>query len=292
MNITRPLQKWVTPDVVSPGSGITQAGKRAGTDGGSEASHKGVSGMSFTRKSMYMAALGTAFCAVFASTIQPVNSVSNVVLNGQAGTALALFAGAPNATPLTSAPGISDGTFTPVAADTADGFTDTVNFGTLSNGDGTNSVARVAFRERGNAPCHVSCSVSAYTANNIAYNGTPLTGSAVNAAQLSFVSLGNIGMTAGGQGNSTGATYGARFTSGADTLATLNGGVIAAVATGKDQFVNLPNAPSRTGNLNSATNYVENTATFSVPTGFVWATNGAAPNNWSTTIQFMIYPNP
>jgi hypothetical protein len=245
----------------------------------------------FNKKALHIAMAATIFGGLFVYSSAPVNSVSNVVLNGSANSTLSLTAGDAAQSTLTSAPGIADGTFAPVATDTADGFTDTVNFGTLTNGDGTNSVARVAFRERGNTPCHVSCSVSAYTANNISYNGAALTGA--SAAELTFVQLGNGGgASAGANGSTAGFGYGARFTSGTDTLATLNGGTMGGVVTTSDKFVSFTSKPSLAGGLSSADNYVEEYATFSVPTGFIWATNGAAPNNWSSTVQFAIFTGP
>jgi hypothetical protein len=106
-----------------------------------------------------------------------------------------------------------------------------------------------------------------------------------------MITLGNMPASAGAQGNTTGFSYGPRFTSGADTLATLNGGVTAAVDATKDRFVAFTTPPSLNGNLNSANNYVENTATFSVPTGFAWQSTGAG-SAWSATVSFMITTTP
>jgi hypothetical protein len=243
------------------------------------------------RKLIHIGMAATLFGGLFVYGSAPVNSISNVILSGSANSTIALSAGDAAQSTLTSAPGIVDGTFVPVATNTADGFTETVNFGTLTNGDGTNSTARVAFRERGNTPCHVSCSVSAYTANNIAYNGAALTGA--SAAELAFVTLGNGGGAANGANGSTaGFSYGPRFTSGTDTLATLNGGTMGGVVTTSDRFAIFTSRPSTAGGLTSLDNYVEEYATFSVPTGFIWSTNGAAPNNWSTTVQFAIFTGP
>jgi hypothetical protein len=247
----------------------------------------------YKRQILTMLSGGTLLGALFVYTAPPVNSVSTVQLSGSAASSIALSAGNPVATPVTAAPGVTDTSSTVAAANTADGFNDTVNFGTLSNGDGSNEVATLSFRERGNATCHVSCSVSAYTANNIAYNGTPLVGSATSAAQLSFVTLGRVGATAGAQGNLGNVTYGSQFTSGTGTLASLNAGTMGAVATGSAQFVTFSGPPSSAGGLTSATNWVEDTATFSVPTGMAWSPVGAtAPFNWSTTVQFGIFPLP
>jgi hypothetical protein len=221
--------------------------------------------------------------------IAPADCTSNVVLGGSAAGWAILSAGNPAASSLVSAPGITNGSAVFAPTNTADGFTDTINFGTLSNGNGTESVASVALRQRGNMPCHVSCSVSTFTANNIAYNGTPLTGAG---SELSFVRLGAGAQTNGLLGNDSGFSYGGRFTSGSDTLATLNNGVIAPVNGSKDKFCSFTSAPSFLGGPTSILNYVQDVAVFRIPTGWVWSTTGPAPNNWSVTLQFGIYANP
>jgi hypothetical protein len=241
-------------------------------------------------KSKFKGISALAMVAVcFFAMCGPSSGVSNVVLGGTAAGFAVLSAGAPNAAPLTSAPGITDGSFAPVAVETADGFTQTCDLGTLSNGDGSNSIARMSLRQRGNVPCHVSASVSTFTANNLAYNGTPLTG---QGSQLSFVQLGNMPVTSGNRGNTSGFSYGPRFTSGTDTLATLNGGLVAAVTGSKDTFASFSVPPSLNGNSNHPQNWVEDTATFAVPTGFVWSPTGPGPNNFSITIQFGVYAGP
>jgi hypothetical protein len=225
--------------------------------------------------------------------VEPVNSVSSVILGGSViGPTTALSAGQPSATPITAAPGVTDTSATIAPLNTADGFNDAINFGTLSNGNGSNEVGTVTFRERSNNPCHVSVSVSAYTANNISYNGTPLTGSTTSAAQLNFITLGSLPATAGPQGDMSRFNYGVNFSSGIGTLASLNAGAMGAVSKNDATFVSFRNAPSQSGGLTSPTNWVEDTATFSCPTGFVWSPTGSAPNNFSVTLQFAMFTGP
>lgn len=228
--------------------------------------------------------------ATFLLCCTPGETVSTVRLFGQTGIVVGLSAGSPAASSLVSAPGITDGALAVAAQDAADGFVDTVNFGTLTNGSGVNSVASIAVRERGNGPCHVSCSVSQFTANSIAYNGTPLTGAG---NELTFCGISAGPAAAGNNGDMAGMSYGAQFSSGTGTLASLNAGLIAPVAANKNYFVNFTSRPSRNGGLGSGQNWVQNTAVFSIPTGFRWApVLPAASGNFVVNVEFAIYPGP
>jgi hypothetical protein len=224
------------------------------------------------------------------SSSQHANTVSNVVLGGQASGFAALSGGNPANCSLVSAPGITDATTAFVATNAPDPFTDTINFGTLTNGNGTNSVATVAMRQRGNITCHVSCSVSSFTATNISYGGTTLVSG--TGSQLGFISLGSAAVTNGPQGNTTGFSYGGRFTSGTDTLATLNGGVVAAVNGSHDRFVSFTVQPSNNGTQVSPNNWVQDAVVFRIPTGMGWAPVAGGPSNFSINVQFGIFALP
>lgn len=226
------------------------------------------------------AALGAGVTLLFCS--QPVNSVSQVIFAGFAGGFIALSAG--SASGLTSAPGISNSSTTFAATDAADPFTDTVNFGTLTNGTSGSSVATLSFRERANVPCQVTCSVSSYTTNNMTYNSSLLTGVG---SELSFVTINQGAVSAGSNGNTSGFTYGSKF-NGANTLATLNSGVVGPVTSTTDDFVTFTVAPSDNGTASSGQNWVQNNAVMSVPTGLIWGTN-AGSGNFSITVQFAIF---
>lgn len=229
---------------------------------------------------------GALLVAAFTYTTAPVNSISTVTLSGSAAPSLALSAGANGLATLTGGTG-AGGTITAAATDTADGFNDVVNFGTLSAGDGTNEVAKIPLRVRGNTACHVSWKCTSYTASNISYSGTPLTGSAASSAQLSFIQLGTQAMAAGTNASTTGATYQATFLGGLP-LSNGNAGGISATVTGTDEkFVSFANPPSLSGSLTDPQNYVETYATFSVPTGFAWQSTGLSPT-WSSTVSFIL----
>jgi len=229
---------------------------------------------------------GALLVAAFTYTTAPVNSVSTVTMSGTAAATLALSAGNTANATLTGGTG-AGGTITPAATDTADGFNDVVNFGTLSAGDGTNEVATIPLRVRGNSACHVSWKCTSYTASNISYSGTALTGSAASSAQLSFIQLGTNAMSAGTNASTTGATYQASFLNSLP-LSNGNAGVISAAVTGTDEkFVSFTNPPSLSGSITDPQNYVETYARFSVPTGFAWASTGASPT-WSTTVSFIL----
>ncbi len=241
-------------------------------------------------KRRYLSVLATALClvGVFFYTSTPVTSMGTLTLSGSASGAVGLF-GSPTKS-LTTAPG-QTGTSIALDGDTpatpAANFVGSVNFGTLASGDGTDSVASFSLRERGNVKCHVSASVSSYTATNLSYDGTALAGG--DGAELTFVTLGNGAVTAGAQGNSSGHSYGTLF-DGTHTLDELNTGTIAPVATGKDDFDSYSVKPSNSGSLSSATNYVQDTVTFAVPTGFVWApTDDTGTGTFTIAIQFEIY---
>jgi hypothetical protein len=244
----------------------------------------------FIKKSAKEIGVALAALVLLFVGAQSADCVSNVVLSGSVGDWAVISHGDPASCSLTNAPGIFDAGAVFNVNEAADGFTDRINYGTITNGNGTNSTANIALRQRGNGPCHVSCSVSSFTANNIAYNGSPLTGLGT---QLGFVRIGSGAVTAGARGNTTGFSYGGRFTSGTDTLATLNNGVIAAVNGSKDKFVSFTQAPSQNGNSTHPQNWVQDVVTFSVPTGWIWSVpNPGFASNWSVTVQFGIYGGP
>jgi hypothetical protein len=237
-----------------------------------------------------------AFGLIFFAATTPAGSNGTITLSGQASGVVGLY-GSPTSS-VTTAPGQTGASITldgDVPANPAGDFTGAVDFGNLSAGDGTPSVASFSFRERGNVQCHVSTSVSAYTATNLSYNGgsgsTPLSGA--TGTELTFVKLGNGAVTAGANGASGNHSYGPKFTSGTDTLATLNSGAIGSVSTSSDEFATFSAPPSNSGNLTSVDNYVQDTVTFSVPTGFVWApTNNSGTGTFSVSVQFEIYTGP
>jgi hypothetical protein len=225
------------------------------------------------------------------STSTPVTSMGTITLTGSATGSVGFF-GSPNKS-LITVPG-QTGTSISLDSDTpsspAQNFVGSVNFGTLGGGNGGNSIASFSMRERGNTKCHVSASVSSYTATNISYDGTALAGG--DAAELTFVTLGNGPVTAGAQGNPAAHSYGAMF-DGTHTLAELNSGTIAPVATGKDEFDSYSSKPSLSGTLVTANDYVEDTVTFTVPTGFVWSpTDDSGTGTFTIAVQFEIYRDP
>jgi hypothetical protein len=93
--------------------------------------------------------------------------------------------------------------------------------------------------------------------------------------------------------HSRGHSYGTKFVSGADTLASLNSGQIGPVVDASDKFVSFTQAPSTAGDLASPDNFVESTITFSLPTGFAWEPiNGASSGTFSISVQFEIFMSP
>lgn len=215
---------------------------------------------------------------------QPVNSVSSVTLTGTGAVSIGISAG--DSANATVTGGGTSPTVTAAATDAADGFNDSYQLGTLSAGNGTNVVARFPLRVRGSSAMHVSWCVSSYTASNIGFAGTALTGSPTSAAQLTFIKLGTQPMTAGSRGNLTGATYQASFLNGL-TINNGNTGVIAATpVSSNEKFVSFVNPPSMNGNLTHPQNWVETYATFSVPTGFQWSALGVSPN-WNVVVSFV-----
>lgn len=244
-----------------------------------------------SRKFISLVSVCASLAVAFFSTSTPVTSMGTLTLSGSASGAVGLF-GSPTKS-LTTAPG-QTGTSIALDGDSpaspAANFTGSVNFGTLASGDGTSSVASFSLRERGNVKCHVSASVSSYTATNIAYNGTDLAGG--DGSELTFVTLGSGAVTAGAQGDSAGHSYGSMF-DGTHTLSELNSGTIAAVSSTDDQFASFSIKPSTSGSLASTGNYVQDTVTFSVPTGFVWApSNDTGTGNFTIAVQFEIYTGP
>lgn len=242
-----------------------------------------------TRNAILKCIVATVLLAIGINySANPVNSVSSVVITGSATSAFAISAGQPSATPLVSAPGITDASFTPVAADTADGFTETVNLGTLSNGNGTPSVATVAFRQRGNGPCHVGWSVSNYVASTIRYNANTLVGGTTS--ELDFITISNSAVTRGANGSTTGFSY--QFASGT-TANTIFPSISTVTAATPQRFCRFTSSPSAGGSLNAADNWVQDTAIFSIPTGAVWRpTTGQPTGSFSVTFQFGLFPGP
>lgn len=228
---------------------------------------------------------------MFFETSTPVTSMGTLTLTGSATGSVGFF-GSPNKS-LITVPG-QTGTSISLDNDTpsspAQNFVGSVNFGTLGGGDGGNTVASFSMRERGNVKCHVSASVSSYTATNISFNGTALAGG--DGSELTFVTLGSGAVTAGAQGNAAAHSYGAMF-NGTHTLNELNSGTIGPVATDKDEFDSYSSKPSLSGSLTTTNDYVEDTVTFTLPTGFVWSpTDDSGSGTFTITLQFEIYRDP
>lgn len=242
--------------------------------------------MKSKRKLLSLAFGGLVLGAMFTYATAPVNSVSTVILTGSASPVLRLSAGAGQG--LAASALITDDTFTPAAADTDD-FTETVNFGTLTNGD-IPSVATISLRQRGNTSYKVNWSCSSYTATNIAYNGTTLASAAPS--ELTMITLNRGTISAGGTGQTTGANY--QFADGASFGATFP--TAAAVASGTTtKFMNQTSKPSVSGTLTgagAATNFVQDTATITVPAGLAWSPVAAGAASFSATVQFDIYSGP
>lgn len=142
-------------------------------------------------------------------------------------------------------------------------------------------------RLRGNSPCHVGVSVASYTPTNMSFQGVPLTGLS---SELAFVKLGQGPISSGANGNSTGITFGPKFTTGS-TLASLNGGLIGPVTSSSDTVFSCPKPPSLSGTISSPDNWVEAQETFSIPTGLGWgSTDGANPGSFGIIIQESAFP--
>jgi hypothetical protein len=252
--------------------------------------------MFYKRRLFAVLASAAFFGSVFFWTSTPVNSMGTLTLSCSASGAIGLF-GSPDQSLTNGQTGSSISETGDIPASPAADFVGAANLGNLSKGDGTPVVASFGLRERGNVDCHVSASVSSYTATNLSYNpgsgSVPLAGN--TGTELGFVTLGTGAVTAGSgtaplTGNSSGHTYGSKFLSGTGTLATLNSGTIGAVSTSCDEFASFSAPPSNGGNLTTATNYVEDTVTFSVPTGFQWApTNNTGSGSFSIAVEFEIY---
>lgn len=244
--------------------------------------------LKFNKRVLSLLGGGALLAGVFLYTQAPVNSVSTVTLQGTAASTLALTAGTQALATLTGGGTGPAGSITAVATDTADGFNDTVNYGTLSAGDGTNEVAQIPLRVRGNSACHVSWKVTNYTAQQITYGTTALTGSATSSTQLSFITLGTNPMAAGGANASTaGGSYQASFLNGKTIDQGNSGNITASVASTDEKLVSFTTPPSLSGSITNATNYVEIYPTFSVPTGFAWQATGASPS-WSCVVSFLL----
>jgi hypothetical protein len=219
----------------------------------------------------------------------PADSTAFFTLQATAQPQLGIFGG--EYWSLISAPGQIGGsiTSTPDQPNNQPGtFVAQVSFGDLHNGDGSPTIASASLRVRGNSACHTSISVTSYSVGNLTNRGNLLIG---QANELSFVTLGSGSVVAGPDGNLASHAYGPKFVSGTDTLNTLNNGVIGPVSTNSDRIATYSTAPSNRGNLTSTTNYVQDTVTFSIPTGFVWGpANSAASGNFNISLQMDIYP--
>lgn len=219
----------------------------------------------------------------------PVTSMGVFTLSGKVICPVGLY-GSPNKS-VTTAPGQRGAAISldgDRPADPASNFVGSVDFGELQDGDGTPSTASFGLRARGNTKCHISASVASYSATNLNYMGKQLNGNVGN--ELNFVTIGSGDVSAGPHGNTEGQGYGPRFTSGTDTLATLNSGEIGPVTNSSDTFASFSKAPSRSGNLTSSDNYVESTVTFAIPTGFAWApADDTGTGTFSIVVQFEIF---
>src|SRR6185437_10160870 len=106
------------------------------------------------RRMQAKVALATSFAVFgFFATAIPAHTVSTVTLYGTATPSIGIAAGDPANASLTGGTG-AGGTYSVNAMDTQNSV-ETFNFGTLSSGDGTNEVATMPMRIRGNAACHV-----------------------------------------------------------------------------------------------------------------------------------------
>lgn len=232
-----------------------------------------------------IAAVAALLCLDFQCIPCPSHGVSTVTLYGSATSHIALTAGAPSNAAFSGGTG-AGGTYSVSSVDTQNSV-DTYNFGTLSAGDGTNEIATVPLRVRGNTKVHISWMITSYSASHVSYGGTALTGSSASSSQLSFITLGTKPMTEGSRGDLIGATYQASFLAG-KTINQANGGVIAPVVTTADEkLASFTRKPSRSGNLTNPNNWVEVYPTFSVPTGLQWQPTGSSPN-WSIVVSFIL----
>lgn len=224
-------------------------------------------------------------CLFIQST--PADCICTVTFSAIVNETVGLF-GSPSAS-LTTAPGqvganIVEDNDAP--ADPAAPFAATVNFGNLSHGDGSNTVARIGLRARGDTACHISCSVSTFTASNVRFERQ-------NVTSLTDMTMANIGtepIAVGANGNASTHSYDPFWSTGTNTLANMNGGVVSAVDSAKQKVCSFSDAPSASGNLTSPDNYVESHVTVSLPTGFKWsAAPGTGQGTFSATLQFEIY---
>lgn len=235
-----------------------------------------------------MLALGVGLGAMMVVTSQPVNSVSTVQLRGSAGPAISLSSGSVQT--LTVAPGTAGSSSVVVAADLVD-FTETFNYGDLTTGDGTNSVATVSLRTRSNVPAHVTWSIPTYTSSTIQYNGVTLTGGAGSGGELTFITCGQTAVNPGTNGSTAGHSY--SFGNGTTLAANLGATVGAAHVTTSPKFCSFASRASTSGSLASTDNWAQNGVSFTVPTGLVWSpTPGQASGNWAVDVQFAIWPGP
>lgn len=206
-----------------------------------------------------------------------------ISISGLVDSQVGLF-GSPVASVINAPPG----TTVTTDSDPSGNFVGTINIGELMRADGP-CVVSLSFKSRANTRCHIAASVSSYTATNLAFKGKQLTPGMCR--DLAFIGIGCGNVSAGSSGDSSGHCYGPKFNCGTETLADLNNGTIGPVGEGSDHFATFTKKPSRSANLQCANNYVEDTATFSIPTGFVWQPiNGAATGNFSISIQFELLP--
>jgi hypothetical protein len=206
-----------------------------------------------------------------------------ISLSGLVVSEVGLF-GSPTASVINAPPGTTITT----DSDQSGNFVGTINVGELMRTDGP-CVLSLSFKSRANTRCHIAASVTSYSATNLAFNGKPLTSGL--ATDLSFIGIGCGTVTAGSNGDSSGHCYGPKFDSGTETLADLNNARIGPVCEGSDSFASFSKKPSRAANLGCSNNYVEDTATFTIPTGLLWEPiNGAASGNFSISIQFELLP--
>jgi hypothetical protein len=236
----------------------------------------------------------TLFCLVFFACAEPVTSMGTITLSGSASGLMGFFSG--SYCTITSAPGQTGASISedaPQMINPPPDFVGAAQFGNLAGGDGSPSVATFSFRECSNVACHTSASVASYTATNLSYNsGSGSRQLQGNASELSFVTLGNGAVTAAQYGNAGGHSYGSKF-QGTATLNALNSGSIGPVSSTDDEFDSFSSPPSNSGNFTSGNNYVQDSVTFSVPTGFVWSpSDNTSTGSFSLALQFEIYASP
>ena len=217
----------------------------------------------------------------------PVNSVGTITLSGSVNEAIGLY-GSPNYS-LTVAPGQIGASIieeVDLPSDPARSFVGSVNFGNLSHGDGSNTTAKFGLRARGDTACHISSSVSSFSANNIRFDQTTIS----FLSDMDMIKLGTSPVISGSSGNASLHSYDSFWSTGTNTLSTMNGGIVSSVNSLKQKICSFSDAPSATGNLTSYDNYVESQVTFTLPTGFRWsATPGMALGSFSIIMEFEIY---